>query len=153
MEVRFSKFDRVCRWEALRPPRTRVPGPTMAAGADLPHDLVTFVIEGALAIRHGFWGCVADGATFRSLGRRRTQPGVAVIRRHAADLDDAEWRVHEVYAAWRRGEPTPCTVELDRMLAAWRALPEGGELLLTWRQPPTDPTKASGKRRRSSARL
>ena len=62
----------------------------MAAGADLPHDLATFVIEQALGIERGFWGCVAAGATFRSLGRRRTAPGVEVIRRHRAQLDDAE---------------------------------------------------------------
>ena len=31
----------------------------MAAGGDLPHDLYTFVIEDALDIEHGFWGCLA----------------------------------------------------------------------------------------------
>jgi hypothetical protein len=36
----------------------------MASGRTLPHDLSTFVVEGALGLRHGFWGCVADGATF-----------------------------------------------------------------------------------------
>src|SRR5690606_17079248 len=70
MEVRFTKSEkgRTCSWEALRPPRTKVPGPAMAAGADLPHDLATFVIEEALGIERGFWGSVAEGATFRSLG-------------------------------------------------------------------------------------
>jgi hypothetical protein len=53
----------------------------MAAGGDLPHDLVTFVIEDALAIEHGFWGCVAAGATFRTLGRRRTPQGREVSGR------------------------------------------------------------------------
>jgi hypothetical protein len=107
----------------------------MAAGADVPHDLATFVVEDALAIEHGFWGCVALGATFRSLGRRRTEPGRAIIQAHLADLDDAERRVNEAFFAWRRGEPTPAAAALDRALAAWRALPEGGELVRRWEQP------------------
>ncbi|MGE3620882.1 MAG: hypothetical protein AB7L84_10520 [Acidimicrobiia bacterium] len=134
MEVRFRKGDdgRTCGWAALRPPRTRVPGPTMAAGGDVPHDLATFVIEEALGIDHGFWGCVAEGATFRSLGRKRTERGRIVIRRHLAELDQAEARVNEVYFAWRRGEPTPVDEVLDRTLAEWRAVPGGGELVRTW---------------------
>lgn len=137
MEVRFVKTGkgRACRWEALRPPRTRVPGPTMAAGGDLPHDLATFVIEDALGIEHGFWGCVAKGATFRSLRRKRTEPGKAVIRRHADELDDAEHRVNECYFAWRRGEPTPVDDALDEMLARWRQLAEGEAIVLEWAQP------------------
>ena len=77
MEVTFrkGKQGRTCGWVALRPPRTTVPGTTMAAGGDVPHDLATFVIEQALGIEHGFWGCVAAGATFRTLGRRRTPRG------------------------------------------------------------------------------
>jgi hypothetical protein len=134
VDVTFQKgkAGRTCAWVALRPPRTRVPGPTMAAGGDVPHDLATFVIEEALGIVHGFWGCVAAGATFRTLGRTRTQPGRAVIERHAAELDEAERRVNEVYFAWRRGEPTPVTEALDEALAAWRALGEGETLVRTW---------------------
>jgi hypothetical protein len=135
MTVRFRRSGRCCAWEALRPPRTVVPGPTMAAGADLPHDLYTFVIEGALGLDHGFWGCVAAGATFKTLGRRRTPQGKAVIDRHLGDLDAAEARVNEVYFAWKAGTPTPLDAELDSMLARWRALGEGDELVLTW--PPT----------------
>jgi len=134
VQVTFTKSDngRTCGWVARRPPRSVVPGSVMAAGGDLPHDLATFVIEAALGIEHGFWGCVADGATFRSLGRRRTQPGRAVIERHRTALDEAEVRVNAAYFAWRAGEPTPATAELDEMLARWRRLPRGGELVLEW---------------------
>lgn len=137
MEVRFrkGKQGRTCSWEALRPPRTRVPGPTMAAGGDVPHDLATFVIEAELGIERGFWGCVAAGATFRSLRRKRTEPGTAVIRRHVDELDEAERLVNEIYFAWRRGEPTPITGALDAMLTRWRQLAEGDELVLEWVQP------------------
>lgn len=132
MRVTFHKRGRGCGWTALRPPRTVVPGPTMAAGGDLPHDLYTFVIEDALGIEHGFWGAVAAGATFRSLGRKRTPQGKAVIARHAEELDAAEARVNEVYFAWRAGTPTEVDEQLDAMLARWRALPDGGDLTLEW---------------------
>ena len=89
MTVTFHRRGRVCGWTARRPPRSIVPGPTMAAGRDLPHDLSTFVIEDALAIEHGFWGCVAAGATFKTLGRKRTAQGKAVISRHVDELDAA----------------------------------------------------------------
>ena len=151
MRVTFHKRGRGCGWTALRPPRTVVPGPTMAAGGDLPHDLYTFVIEDALGIEHGFWGCVAAGATFKTLGRKRTPQGKAVIDRHLDDLDAAEARVNEVYFAWRAGTPTELDGVLDRMLERWRALPDGGDLTLDWpsdRRPPRQ-TSVSRRRQRS----
>lgn len=146
MEITFTKGKdgRTCSWTALRPPRTRVPGPAMAAGAGVPHDLATFVIEDALGIEHGFWDCVADGATFRSMRRKRTEPGKAVIRRHRAQLDAAECRVNAVYARWSTGESTPVDDALDRALTEWRRLPEGGALVREWRS--TRPRHA-GRRR------
>jgi len=134
VEVRFrkGKDGRTCSWTALRRKRNRVPGPAMAAGGDIPHDLATFVIEAALGIRYGFWGCVSEGATFRTLGRKRTEPGKAVIKRHVEDLDEAETRVNEVYFTWRAGGETPVNTALDEMLDTWRELGEGEELVLTW---------------------
>lgn len=132
MTVTFAKRGRGCAWTALRPPRSIVPGPTMAAGGDLPHDLYTFVIEDALDLEFGFWGCVAAGATFKTLGRKRTPQGKAVIAKHLADLDAAESRVNEIYFAWRDGTPTELDDELDAMLARWRALPDDGELTVEW---------------------
>jgi len=135
--VRFRRAakGRACAWEAVRPPRTRVPGSTMAAGADVPHDLATFVVEQALGIEHGFWGCVAQGATFRSLGRKRTPQGTEVVRRRRGELDAAERRVNEAYGAWKRGEPTPAADALDEALRRWRALGEDDVLELTWSAP------------------
>jgi hypothetical protein len=136
MEVRFrkGKDGRTCSWVALRPKRVRVPGPTMAAGADIPHDLATFVIEQALGIRHGFWGCVSEGATFRTLGRKRTEPGKAVIKRHLTDLNEAETRVNDVYFTWREGGTTPVSETLDETLTRWRNLREYEELTLLWQE-------------------
>ena len=105
----------------------------MAAGGDLPHDLYTFAIEDALDLEHGFWGCVSAGATFKTLGRKRTPQGKAVIARHLDELDEAEARVNEIYFAWRAGRPTPLDEELDSMLDRWRALPDGGELVVEWK--------------------
>jgi hypothetical protein len=132
MVITFRRRGRGCSWTAVRPPRSIVPGPTMAAGADLPHDLYTFVIEDALGLEHGFWGCVAAGATFRTLGRKQTPQGRAVIARHLRDLDEAEAKVNEIYFAWRDGAPTPLDDVLDAALARWRDLPDGGELVVAW---------------------
>lgn len=132
MTVTFRRVGRGCSWTALRPPRTVVPGPTMAAGGDLPHDLYTFVIEEALAIEHGFWGCIANGATFKTLGRRPTPQGKAVIARHLDDLDHAEARVNEIYFAWRAGLPTKLDAELDAMLERWMPMVDGDALVLEW---------------------
>jgi hypothetical protein len=104
----------------------------MASGGDLPHDLYTFVIENALGLEHGFWGCVAAGATFKTLGRKRTVQGKAVIARHLDDLDNAERRVNDIYFAWRAGTATELDGELDTMLDRWRALPDGGDIVVEW---------------------
>ena len=42
-------------------------------------------------------------------------------------------RVNDLYFAWRAGKPTVVTDELDAMLARWRALADGDELILEWR--------------------
>ncbi len=114
----------------------------MAAGGDIPHDLSTFVIEAALKIDHGFWGCVADGATFRSLGRKRTEQGRAVIRRHRPQLELAERVVNATYFAWRRGETTSANEALDQALYEWRILHDGGELVVDWAVPSTRRTRS-----------
>jgi len=118
----------------------------MAAGGDLPHDLYTFVIEDALCLDHGFWGCIAAGATFKTLGRKRTPQGKAIITRHLDDLDDAEARVNGIYFAWRAGEPTPLDDALNSMLSQWRALADGEELMLRW------PIHPQAARRRQHSR-
>lgn len=132
MTVTFHRRGRVCSWTALRPPRTVVPGSAMAIGADLPHDLSTFVIEAALGIEHGFWGCVSEGATFKSLGRRRTPQGRAIITSRRAELDAAEVVVNGAYGAWRAGRPTEAAEALDEMLVRWRALGDGDDLVVEW---------------------
>lgn len=119
----------------------------MAAGGDLPHDLYTFVIEDALDIEYGFWGCIAAGATFKTLGRKRTPQGTAVITSHLRELNEAETRVNEIYFAWRAGTPTPLDDELDSMLTRWTALADGEELVVNW--PGRDP---AAPRRHTSRR-
>ena len=104
----------------------------MAAGGDVPHDLATFVIEQALGIEHGFWGCIAAGATFKTLGRKRTPQGKAVIAENLPELEAAEAQVNEIYFAWRDGRPTELDDELDGMLDRWRALDDGEELTVEW---------------------
>jgi hypothetical protein len=48
-------------------------------GADLPHDLVHAVVESALPLADGVWGCIADGVVWGSMrhvsGRRPPHAG------------------------------------------------------------------------------
>jgi hypothetical protein len=124
----------------------------MAAGGDLPHDLYTFVVEDALNIQFGFWGCVAAGATFKTLGRKRTPRGKAIIARHLADLDAAETRVNEIYFSWRSGRPTALDDEFNSMLDRWRALTDSEELVLRWRTQRSTDGRPTRHRRRQPHR-
>ena len=144
----FTKVleGRACRWAALRPPRTIVPGPTMAAGPDIPHDLATFVVERELGIPFGFWGCIAAGATFDTTGRRRTAAGRAIVREHGAELDLAERLVNEIHFGWRRGASTAHDDALDDALVRWKALGDGDSLEMRWDVPP--PVVRRGRRPR-----
>jgi len=135
MQVKFYKLDegRLCAWIAELPKRKPFQGTTMASGRDLPHDLAQFVVEAALGLEHGFWGLLANGATFKSVpGRRRTQPGEALIREHREGLNSNEHLVNAHVTAWRMGAPTPAGRALDVMYARWQALPPGGLLSVNW---------------------
>src|ERR1017187_2270856 len=104
MQVTFYKLDdgRLCSWKAVPNKRKRFQGTTMASGRDLPHDLAQFVIEDTLCLPHGFWGLLANGATFKGVpGRCRTQPGQQLIRTHGEALHAAEHLVNAHVAAWR----------------------------------------------------
>jgi hypothetical protein len=132
--VTFTKSDdgRTCSWTASRRGRRPVPGTVMAAGASIPHDLAQFVVEAKLGVRDGFWSCVEQGATFRSMGKRRTEPGRDIIRRHRTGLDEAEKVAGRELAAWWAKRPTPAGPELDAALTLWRLVPRGGGLSLEW---------------------
>jgi len=75
---------------------------------------------------------VANGATFKSVGRRQAKPGGQLIAAHRAELNEVEKLVTAHVAAWRNGDPTPVGPALEAMLARWRALPTGEELVVEW---------------------
>jgi hypothetical protein len=105
----------------------------MASGRDLPHDLAQFVVEDALGIRHGFWGLLASGATFKSVpGRRQTKPGRRLVRTHVEALNAVEGIVNAHVGAWRRGAATPLGPALAAMYARWKALAVGEALVVEW---------------------
>jgi hypothetical protein len=103
--------------------KMRVEGSILGSGVgdELPHDLVTFVVERELGLTDGFFGTVAAGGTFRSMAKRRHRAGKAVIARNRSSLDGAEHVVHEHWDAWRQGRDTPCTAAFERAHAEWRA--------------------------------
>jgi hypothetical protein len=115
-----------------------------------------FVIEGGLGLRHGFWGLIAEGATFNSMRKRRTREGRAVIAAHRAELESAEARVHAEEHQLEHGGDSPLRAEWDAMVARWAALPVGGTLELEWPGPDRplrsgDDRARTGRRRGSAA--
>lgn len=139
MRVEFYTDEerRLCGWSATPPRRRTFHGSTMAAGRDLPHDLMQFTIEQALDIRDGFWGLLAHGASFASVpGRRMTRDGRAIVRNHQAALMKTEDIVNRHYLAWKHREPTPLTPVLDAMYAQWLGVHAGKRLALEWRVSP-----------------
>lgn len=135
MRVTFTKSveQRRSIWEAVRGKRSRVPGTAMALGrGDLPHDLSQMVVEGTLGLEFGFWGCVAVGATFKSMGRKQTRPGMAVIAKHRRELAEAEQLAGEHTRRWTAGKQTPAADKLAEVDAVWRALGDGESLTILW---------------------
>jgi hypothetical protein len=151
MRVDFYKDGdgRLCSWVATPPHRRSFPGSTMAAGRDLPHDLMQFTIERALQIRDGFWGLLAHGGWFASVpGRRPTPQGRAIVREHYAALVAVEGVVNGHYRAWKHQETTPLKPELDVVYARWLALGESEPLTVEW---PVHPLPEIGGRRSHGA--
>ena len=135
MRVAFYKVDggRLCSWAAAPPRRKRFQGTIMASGRDLPHDLAQFVVEQTLGLEFGFWGLLAQGASFETVpGRRRTKPGREIVRTHATQLEEAEAVANAHISAWRSGTPTRASAALSAMLARWRGLRAGESLELDW---------------------
>lgn len=136
MRVVFRKNDRgLCSWTAYPPKRRPISGIGGVAGRGLPHDLAQFLVERELGHRYGFWGCLADGATFRSLvksGRKRTRPGAAVIAEHVDDLDAAKADANLHVGIWRDGGATPLGPLLTEVRQRWLDLPSGGEMDLVF---------------------
>lgn len=136
MQVSFWKLkedDSFCQWEADRGKRRRTLGPAMP-GWYLPHDLAGMIIEAKLGLEWGFWSCVQAGATFRSTERKRTQPGLQVIKEHKEHLDAAERMTHHVEYLWRRQKEIAPDVRdaLNRLAHEWSQITTKQELVVEW---------------------
>lgn len=124
---------RVTGWSAVRGKRIRIPGTIMALGrGDIGHDLAQYVVEAAAGYGDGFWGLLSRGATFRSTGRKRTQPGRKLIAEHRNDLDRAEQLAALHLAAWKSGESSAVTAALDAAAWQFQRLRPGEILVFEW---------------------
>lgn len=124
--------------------------PAQPTGPTVPHDLVHAAVEQALGLTDGFWGAVAQGATFQGFelvapGRHR-RSGLKVLRRKGEAVLAAEPAVNWAYRVWS-GLPTEgrgigrgplddtdlarTGPALDAAAARWAAVEEGD--CLTWR--------------------
>ncbi|MFG2755311.1 hypothetical protein [Streptomyces wuyuanensis] len=125
--------------------------PAQPTGPTMPHDLVHAAVEGALGITDGFWGAMAEGATFQGFepltpGRHR-RSGLKVLRRKGDRVMAAELAVNWAYRVWT-GLPTegrgigraPLDADalartgpaLDEASARWTAVAEGDGLVRHW---------------------
>jgi hypothetical protein len=135
MYVEFYRDDeaRVTGWHAVRGQRTRIPGTVMALGrGDISHDLAQYIVEAATGTKDGFWGLLARGATFRSIGRKRTPQGRALIATHRDALRLAEQLAATHIAAWRAGKLTAVTAVLATAAHDFSSLGAGERLRYEW---------------------
>jgi hypothetical protein len=130
--------------------------------AELPHDLVHYTVEDALALADGIWGAIAGGVVFQSMkhvsGRRpphAAERSAALIRQYRDRLQRAELLGGFVEAAAKRPDADlPALVaatfstrpldlpKLDGVAGAiaalrraeenWRKLTVGARMELTW---------------------
>ena len=75
---------------------------------------------------------MANGATFQTIGRRPTKPGRQLIAACRAELNEVEKVANAQVQRWRDGRPAKAGPDLDAMLARWRALRSGDELVVEW---------------------
>jgi hypothetical protein len=135
VRVEFWRDDesRVTGWHAVRGQRISIPGTVMALGrGDISHDLAQYVVEAGTGTQDGFWGLLARGATFKSIGRKRTRQGRALIASHRDALRDSENLAALHLAAWRAGDSTPVTRALQDAADMFSALKAGHLLRYTW---------------------
>jgi hypothetical protein len=154
VRVHFYRDDeaRIAGWNAVRGARTRVPGTMMALGrGEISHDLAQYVIEAAVGYQFGFWGLLSRGATFKSTGRKRTQPGRALIAAHRTELDAAERLAAMHLDVWRRGGDGPVSDALSAAAAQFAGLHPGEQIEFVWPaahgviRPATDRASATGR--------
>jgi hypothetical protein len=125
-------------------------------GADLPHDLVHVVVEKALPLTDGIWGCVADGVVWgsmRHVSGRRPPHAAERSDRLKAERRDAVMRAEhlaDVVGRLARGEQVPVGAatgvpreRIDAAVAAvqdasrrWRGLAVGEEWVVEWSASP-----------------
>jgi hypothetical protein len=135
MQVEFYRDDeaRITGWHAVRGRRTAIPGTVMALGrGDISHDLAQYVVEAATGTHDGFWGLLSRGATFKSVGRKQTRQGRALIASHRDALGNSEKLAAIHIAQWRAGVSTPITQALQNAADSFSALKPGERLRYTW---------------------
>jgi hypothetical protein len=136
-------------------------------GADLPHDLVHAVVETALPLHDGVWGCVADGVVWGSMrhvsGRRPPHSAERSdrLKRERLEAVQVAETVADVVSRLARGEEVPPAlvaasgVPPERVDAAvqavreaarrWSALPVGEHWVVEWS---VARRRGTGRRRR-----
>lgn len=163
MQVTFTKAGRRRYVVAIEREHAPPLEPRGAPGYDddLPHDLAHFAVEEQLGLARGVFGQLAAGGAgiFAPAPADRTTDERRRARRIAAEgrpymvrseavvrVCTARWRAAGPVAADPGGVVTPAETQrvltrFDELSARWRALPDGGSLVLRW------PVSGSGSAR------
>jgi hypothetical protein len=139
MRVEFAKRAEkgrcYCEWQAILGKRRPITAGPMTIGRDIPHDLAQYVIESMTGCENGFWGSVARGATFRSMQKRRTKPGRAVIAANRQDLVGSEHLAGRYFGRWRARDASPVVAAMDVAFDQWKSLGPTDRLVFEWPSP------------------
>jgi hypothetical protein len=138
LRIRFVKLDdERHRLELVRPDGARE-CKDLETRSFLLHDLTHYAVEAEVPIADGVWGTLAGG-----LPLARLNPAMGPVG--GAGIDAAESIVGPMSSIFR-GRPNDrvardlarrVNARLRRLFGAWRAVPVGGALELTW--PPAPP--------------
>ncbi|MCU1400944.1 MAG: hypothetical protein JWN62_4053 [Acidimicrobiales bacterium] len=150
-----SGYRPLAWWSARRRTGGTMQGGHMPIGHGvIPHDLAHLATEASLGIEDGFWGLLARGATFRhGTDRRPTRTGRALISTNRAGLHAAEQLGNLHHGLWVHGHPTPVAATFDRLAEAWRGIPDGGTMTVTWPLATTRPVVATTPAQRASTTI
>jgi hypothetical protein len=165
VEITFTHTGGGKDWVyVLRDDGTPLRWPWPSYGTELPRDLLHYVVETRLRIRHGFWGLVADGVNFGFVSRAAEQIHAGADPETDPDVDvdivelvqvecvlqaldgetDADCLVLARRSCVEHDVPVPEVVteaalgllraEVRDLAARWRALAAGRSLVLPYRR-------------------
>jgi len=129
VEITFTHTGGGKDWVyVLRDDGTPLRWPWPSYGTELPGDLLHYVVETRLGLRHGFWGLVADGVNFGYLSEAADRINAGVAPDPGPEVDLVEMVQVECVVQALGGDTDADCLELVRQCCALRGVPVPGVL-------------------------